>query len=169
MSGSVYFFFLSLFFLPVTDCMGEGAVSPLKSSKISIWFGVNTFYLGGVSLIQYYVFLFFFLFDFQATPLELIWIWSHRIPLYVSYTRNKIKNMMQASHWWVCVGDARGVDTNFSFVELSGVDWNLSCEFIWECCYVILHDLHWGLFVCQEIFKNKRPVEGSAIGQRFNF
>lgn len=42
--------------LPVTDCAEMGTVSPLKSS-ISIWFGVNTFYLGGVSLIQYYVFL----------------------------------------------------------------------------------------------------------------
>lgn len=47
---------LFVFNLPVTDCTEMGTVSPLKSS-ISIWFGVNTFYLGGVSLIQYYVFL----------------------------------------------------------------------------------------------------------------
>lgn len=54
------FFFLVIclfvFNLPVTDCTEMGTVSPLKSS-ISIWFGVNTFYLGEVSLIQYYVFL----------------------------------------------------------------------------------------------------------------
>lgn len=54
----VFLFFGNLFVfnLPVTDCTEMGTVSPLKSS-ISIWFGVNTFYLGEVSLIQYYVFL----------------------------------------------------------------------------------------------------------------
>lgn len=42
--------------LPVTDCLERERLT--SKSSISIWFSVNTYYLGGVSLIQYYVVFF---------------------------------------------------------------------------------------------------------------
>lgn len=77
------------FFLSAGDRLYVRGSHLASNSSISIWFGVNTFYLGGVSLIQYYVL--YFCSKVQASPLELLWIWSHRKPLYVSYTRNKMK------------------------------------------------------------------------------
>lgn len=141
-----------------------------RSRSISIWFGVNTFYLVGVSLIQYYV---FFLFDFQATPLELLWIWSHRIPLYVSYTRNKTKirrkclsgecvKIIQVRSLWVMHQTQQLCNelqccTNF----LKGVLYSLCCcfESVGSFCVVVSSDP----LVCQD--SPKKQI-GGKLGTR---